>query len=62
MITNAKEDALKRVFGASDTSSSASNNNGLKELTISIIDEIKRLPGNYQCCDCNAKGWYQFKN
>uniref|UniRef100_H2Y6R2 Uncharacterized protein n=1 Tax=Ciona savignyi TaxID=51511 RepID=H2Y6R2_CIOSA len=29
-------------------------NSGLKELTQSIIDEVRRLPGNERCCDCNA--------
>uniref|UniRef100_H2Y6Q9 Uncharacterized protein n=1 Tax=Ciona savignyi TaxID=51511 RepID=H2Y6Q9_CIOSA len=43
----AKEDALNQVRGTN-------KNSGLKELTQSIIDEVRRLPGNERCCDCNA--------
>uniref|UniRef100_H2Y6R6 ArfGAP with SH3 domain, ANK repeat and PH domain-containing protein n=1 Tax=Ciona savignyi TaxID=51511 RepID=H2Y6R6_CIOSA len=42
-----KEDALNQVRGTN-------KNSGLKELTQSIIDEVRRLPGNERCCDCNA--------
>lgn len=52
VISNSKEDALNRVFG--DEGSSKQQNSGLKELTKSILDEVKHLPGNDICCDCGA--------
>ncbi|XP_039255228.1 arf-GAP with SH3 domain, ANK repeat and PH domain-containing protein 2-like isoform X2 [Styela clava] len=52
VISNSKEDALNRVFG--EEGSSKQQNSGLRELTKSILDEVKHLTGNDRCCDCGA--------
>ncbi|XP_078481447.1 zinc finger protein Ci-ArfGAP-11 [Ciona intestinalis] len=55
VITNSKEDALNRVFGDAAAGKDGNEQNpGLRELTQSVIDEVRRLPGNDRCCDCNA--------
>ena len=57
VLSNSKEDALNRVFGdASSGKSGTEQSTGLKELTRDIIDEVRRLPGNNICCDCDATG------
>ncbi|XP_041360699.1 arf-GAP with SH3 domain, ANK repeat and PH domain-containing protein 2-like [Gigantopelta aegis] len=52
VLNNAKEEVLLKVF--QDSSNSPSLNQSVRELTSSIIDRVKRLPGNRLCCDCNA--------
>ena len=54
VLNNAKEEVLLKVF--QDSSNSPSLNQSVRELTSSIIDRVKRLPGNRACCDCNAAG------
>ena len=62
MLSNSKEDALNRVFGDSSTGKNGTEQStGLKELTLSIIDEVRRLPGNNICCDCDAPGKQSFE-
>ena len=56
MLNNAKEAVLLKAFGESAGPDSSPLNQSVKELTRTIISEIKRLPGNRQCCDCNAPG------
>ena len=61
MLSNSKDDALNRVFGdASSGKNGGEQSTGLKELTLSIIDEVRRLPGNNICCDCDATGITDF--
>ncbi|XP_013401503.1 arf-GAP with SH3 domain, ANK repeat and PH domain-containing protein 2-like, partial [Lingula anatina] len=49
VLNNAKEEILMKAFGDSTGSGH------LRELTRSIIDQIRRLPGNAYCCDCGAE-------
>ena len=56
MLNNAKEAVLLKAFGESAGPDSSPLNQSVKELTRTIISEIERLPGNRQCCDCNAPG------
>ena len=56
VLNNAKEAVLLKAFGESSGPDSSPLNQSVKELTRTIIGEIKRLPGNKQCCDCNAPG------
>ncbi|KAL5013645.1 hypothetical protein ScPMuIL_007915, partial [Solemya velum] len=52
VLNNAKEEVLLKAFH--DTSSSQTMNKSVRELTTSIIDRIRWLPGNKICCDCGA--------
>ncbi|XP_046549057.1 LOW QUALITY PROTEIN: arf-GAP with SH3 domain, ANK repeat and PH domain-containing protein 2-like [Haliotis rubra] len=52
VLNNAKEEVLLKAF--QDSSNSPSLNQNVRELTNSIIDRVKRLPGNKYCCDCGA--------
>lgn len=52
VLNNAKEEVLLKAFR--DSSDSHSLNQSVRELTSSILDRIRRLPGNKYCCDCNA--------
>ncbi len=47
---------LLKAFGESAGPESSPLNQSVKELTRTIIAEIKRLPGNQNCCDCSAPG------
>ena len=55
VLNNAKEAVLMQAFGQSESGSKAVNQS-VKELTGTIMAEVKRLPGNHQCCDCGAPG------
>ncbi|KAK3088884.1 hypothetical protein FSP39_024982 [Pinctada imbricata] len=52
VLNNAKEEVLLKAFQSN--SNSPSLNQNVRELTTSIIDRVKRLPGNRHCCDCGA--------
>ncbi|ESO83203.1 hypothetical protein LOTGIDRAFT_179801 [Lottia gigantea] len=52
VLNNAKEDVLLKAF--QDSTNSPSMNQSVRELTSSIIDRVKRLPGNRFCCDCGC--------
>ncbi len=58
VLNNAKEAVLLKAFGESSGPDSTLNQS-VKELTRTIIAEIRRLPGNRQCCDCGAPGEYR---
>ena len=53
VLNNAKEQVLMKEF--LDSTNSPCLNPNVKELTLSILQIVKRLPGNNVCCDCNAK-------
>lgn len=53
VLNNAKEEVLLKAF--QDNTNSPAINQNVRELTASIIDRIKRLPGNDVCCDCGGK-------
>ncbi|XP_029635615.1 arf-GAP with SH3 domain, ANK repeat and PH domain-containing protein 2 isoform X4 [Octopus sinensis] len=52
VLNNAKEEVLLKAF--QDNSNSTSINQSVRELTCSIIERVKQLPGNKTCCDCGA--------
>jgi Arf-GAP/SH3 domain/ANK repeat/PH domain-containing protein len=55
VLNNAREAVFNKAFeGESPTSNSI--NQTFKELTRTIIHEVRRLPGNRICCDCGAPG------
>ena len=62
VLNNAKEAVLLKAFGESGNSESSPINQSLRELSRSIIHEIRHLPGNQMCCDCNAAGKNQILN
>ena len=55
-MNNAKESVLMKAFGETSDKDSSPINQSVKELTRTIIQEVKRLPGNHVCCDCSAPG------
>uniref|UniRef100_H3BHV8 Un-named sa1614 n=1 Tax=Latimeria chalumnae TaxID=7897 RepID=H3BHV8_LATCH len=50
VLTNSKEEALNMAF----QQERPSGENSIEELTKSITEDIKRMPGNSVCCDCGA--------
>ena len=56
MLNNCKEAVLMKAFGETSKNEPNSINQSVKELTGTIMHEIKRLPGNKNCCDCGAIG------
>jgi len=56
VLNNAKEEMLLKAFGESSGPANSRINQNIRELTASIIQEVRRLPGNTTCCDCNAPG------
>ena len=57
VLNNAKEQVLMKAFGDTTTNSqSSAYNQSLKELTRTILQQVRRLPGNQTCCDCGAPG------
>ncbi|XP_060068133.1 arfGAP with SH3 domain, ANK repeat and PH domain-containing protein-like [Ylistrum balloti] len=52
VLNNAKEQVLMKAF--QNNSNAPALNQSVRELTASIIDRVRRLPGNNVCCDCNA--------
>eukprot|EP00112_Aurelia_sp_Birch-Aquarium-sp1_P004331 Seg1489.4 transcript_id=Seg1489.4/GoldUCD/mRNA.D3Y31 product="Arf-GAP with SH3 domain ANK repeat and PH domain-containing protein 1" protein_id=Seg1489.4/GoldUCD/D3Y31 len=57
VISNAREEALKKAFGDGDESLSKDTSSvarSLKELTEGIVSEVKKLPENDICADCGA--------
>ena len=58
VLNNAKEQVLMKAFGDTPNSESSPYNQGVKELTLTILQQVRRLPGNQVCCDCGAPGNY----
>ena len=56
VLNNAKESVLMKAFGEATDKDSSPINQSVKELTHTIIQEVRRLPGNHVCCDCSAPG------
>ncbi|XP_074657096.1 arf-GAP with SH3 domain, ANK repeat and PH domain-containing protein 1-like isoform X2 [Tubulanus polymorphus] len=54
VLNNAKEAVLLKAFGDSCDDDNNHISLTVKELTRSIILEIRRIPGNLYCCDCGA--------
>lgn len=56
MLNNAKEAVLMKAFGESSGNEANPMSQSVKELTRTIIQETRRLPGNKICCDCSSPG------
>ncbi|XP_054639481.1 arf-GAP with SH3 domain, ANK repeat and PH domain-containing protein 2 isoform X1 [Dunckerocampus dactyliophorus] len=56
VLSNSKQEALTVAL---DGGRKAGAESSMEELTRSITDDIKRMPGNNSCCDCGAPdpGW-----
>ncbi|XP_051932245.1 arf-GAP with SH3 domain, ANK repeat and PH domain-containing protein 2 isoform X3 [Hippocampus zosterae] len=56
VLSNSKQEALTAAL---DGVRKGGGESGLDELTRSITDDIRRMPGNHCCCDCGAPepGW-----
>ncbi|KAI8764674.1 arf-GAP with SH3 domain, ANK repeat and PH domain-containing protein 2 [Biomphalaria glabrata] len=52
ILNNAKEGIFMNFL--KNNTNSPSLNQSVRELTSSIMDRIRRLPGNKECCDCGA--------
>ncbi|KAH9492543.1 Arf-GAP with SH3 domain, ANK repeat and PH domain-containing protein 1 [Bulinus truncatus] len=52
VLNNAKEGIFMNFL--KNNTNSPSLNQSVRELTASIMDRIRRLPGNKECCDCGA--------
>ena len=56
MLNNAKEAVLMKAFGECSGNEANPMSQSVKELTRTIIQETRRLPGNRMCADCSAPG------
>lgn len=54
VLSNAREEALNIAFGEGEGALCKEPVSSIDELTQGIISEVRRLPGNNQCVDCNA--------
>lgn len=54
VLSNAREEALNKAFGEGEGALSKEPVTSISELTQGIISEVKKIPGNNQCVDCNA--------
>ncbi|XP_048106860.1 arf-GAP with SH3 domain, ANK repeat and PH domain-containing protein 2b isoform X2 [Alosa alosa] len=52
VLQNSKEEALNNAFKGDPEESG--ENNIVQELTRAIVEEVKRMSGNSECCDCGA--------
>ncbi|NXL65430.1 ASAP1 protein, partial [Chordeiles acutipennis] len=50
VLSNSKEEALNMVFSKAQGGGESSQ----QELTQAIIQEVRGMPGNRECCDCSA--------
>ena len=58
MLNNAKEQVLMKAFGDASSAEFSPYNQSVKELTRTILQQVRQLPGNRTCCDCGAPGNY----
>ena len=49
---------LMKAFGDTSSAEFSPYNQGMKELTRTILQQVRQLPGNQNCCDCGAPGDY----
>ena len=54
VLNNAKESVLMKAFSESSSTTSGTYNQSVKELTRTILTDVRRMPGNSICCDCSA--------
>ncbi|XP_070533066.1 arf-GAP with SH3 domain, ANK repeat and PH domain-containing protein 2-like [Ptychodera flava] len=55
VLNNSREEALRNAFDDPNQSNKhLEASKSVRELTHSIVEEIKRMEGNNICCDCNA--------
>jgi len=47
-----------KAFGDTSSAEFSPYNQGMKELTRTILQQVRQLPGNQNCCDCGAPGYY----
>uniref|UniRef100_A0AAY4CTF5 ArfGAP with SH3 domain, ankyrin repeat and PH domain 2 n=1 Tax=Denticeps clupeoides TaxID=299321 RepID=A0AAY4CTF5_9TELE len=52
VLQNSKEEALNNAFKGDEAESG--ENNIVQELTKAIVEEVKKMSGNDECCDCGA--------
>ncbi|KAM8847395.1 arf-GAP with SH3 domain, ANK repeat and PH domain-containing protein 2b isoform 1-T1 [Synchiropus picturatus] len=53
VLQNSKDEALSKAFQGEQNEG---EHNIVQELTRAIVDEVKRMSGNQECCDCGAPG------
>ncbi|XP_077990520.1 arf-GAP with SH3 domain, ANK repeat and PH domain-containing protein 2-like [Glandiceps talaboti] len=54
VLNNSREEALSSAFDDTNQQKHLSASKSVRELTQSIVEEVKRMPGNDICCDCNT--------
>lgn len=52
VLSNSKEEALNVAFSKVQGAGESSR----EELTRTIVEEVRNMPGNRECCDCLAPG------
>lgn len=52
VLSNSKEEALNVAFSKAQGREKSSR----EELIQAIIEEVRGMPGNRECCDCSAPG------
>lgn len=61
VLSNSKQEALSVALDGGRRGGGLGESS-LEDLTRAITDDIKRMPGNNNCCDCGAPGICQSIN
>ena len=55
VLSNSKQEALSMALDGGRTEGGGGESS-VEDLTRAITDDIRRMPGNNNCCDCGAPG------
>lgn len=55
MLSNSKQEALTMALDGGKRGG-AGGESSVEDLTRAITEDIRRMPGNNNCCDCGAPG------
>lgn len=56
VLSNSKQEALNVALDGKRRGGGGGGESSVEDLTRAITDDIRRMPGNNNCCDCGAPG------
>lgn len=56
MLSNSKQEALSAALDGG-FKGGGGGESSIEDLTRAITEDIRRMPGNNNCCDCGAPGY-----